>query len=142
MSIAAIRAAMTAALKAGRAPNVPNVRWYETVPDTVELPCGWVHLRDARFKYQLGATLGSTVAAKLCTFQVTVLFTRQGSGPQAQAQIDPLFEGSTAVELLLDNVDLTGHARTKPITRRGRYATVDFNGTLYVGAVFDVEVEV
>lgn len=126
------------ALKTALAAVLPLAAAYDTVPDTIQLPCAFV--KPARGRYH-----ETFVSSKLTHFmEVTVLLARGGVLDERQDTMDDLLEptGSGSLLAAIEAASFEAHADYAIVRGYRDYGGLQFGEQTYLGFKLDVEVVV
>ena len=134
MTILGIRQAIQTGLD-----TITGLRCYSEYPDVIELPAAIVSLR---FTEPVSFDLTAGNASVLYHFIIDLLLLRGGSIAEAQQALDPYlaFDGGSSVKAAVEAASLTTHADILRVTSVTSFGPIEFNGMMYLGARFAVDV--
>ena len=134
MTIGGIRTAIQTALA-----TITGLHAYAEYPDIIQLPAGIVSLRFTEpVSFDLTAGNGSVAYH----FIIDLLLLRGGSIAEAQDKLDPYLalSGTQSIKVAVEAATLTTHADVIRVINVISFGPIDYNGTLYLGARFSVDV--
>jgi len=136
MSITGIRDAIKTSLA-----TITGLTALDNAPDTVPaLPCAWIAPEMSGRFCEYNVT-GSASVLRM-SFVVTLLLTKAGVAPASQEALDAYIvpTGDSSIKAKVEAATLSTHASYALVSEAYEYGGLEYNGNLYIGCKFRVEV--